>query len=185
MKSRAWIAIGLTLGLSLAPLASATVVLALDLGDLASLSPLVLTGEVNRIESTWNTERTKIYTRVWISPDEVLKGPAQTGTLTLKLLGGQVGDTVALMPGAPRFETGERVLVFLEPRKDGDGHLTVGQYQGKFQIFVDPSTGQDRAVRDVPEPGVQLVGPGAGPDQAQSWSLDEVRRIVERVGGAQ
>lgn len=171
-------------GLFLAPLASATVVLALDLEDLTALSPLVVTGEVNRIESAWNADKTKIYTRVWISPQEVLKGPARSGTLMLKLLGGRVDDTIARMPGAPRFDLGERVLVFLEPRADGDGHLTIGQYQGKFRVFVDPATGRDRVVRAAAEPGVTLAGPGAGPDEGQSWSLDEVRRVVARVGGA-
>lgn len=168
----------------LAPLAVATVVVAMDIEDMAAVAPVVVVGEVNQVETGWNPDKTKIYTRVWITPDEVLKGPRKLGTVKLKLLGGRVGDVVARMAGAPRFESGERVLVFLEPRKDQDGFLTVGMYQGKYKVFRDPDTGEDLVLRDGPAPGVRIVGADAARGAEPALRLADVRAIVRETGGA-
>jgi hypothetical protein len=183
MNRRTCICLGV-LALLLAPLAGATVLLALELEDLAVMSPVVLVGEVNTVESGWNPDRTRIHTRVMITPLEVLKGPADLGTVKVKFLGGRVGDTVASLPGAPRFEAGERVLLFLEPRKDRDGYLPVGFYQGKFKVFTDPDTRREMLLRDGPGLGVKLVGGAADRKPETVKSLDEVREILRRVGGA-
>lgn len=183
MKRRTCLGIGV-LALLAASLAGATVLVALQVEDLVHMSPVVLVGEVNTVESGWNPQRTQIHTRVLITPIEVLKGPADLGTVKVKFLGGKVGDTVAHLPGAPRFEAGEKVLVFLEPRKDQDGYLPVGFYQGKYKVFTDPATKQEMLLRDGPELGVKLVG---GVDDRRPEgvkSLDEVRSILKRTGGA-
>ncbi len=169
--------------LLVASAASATVLLALEVEDLAIMSPVVLIGEVNTVESGWNPQKTRIHTRVLVTPIEVLKGPADLGTIKVKFLGGKAGDTVANLPGAPRFEAGEKVLLFLEPRKDRDGYLPVGFYQGKFKVYTDPGTKKEMLLRDLPELGVKLVGGATGRPEAVK-SLDEVRDILRRVGGA-
>lgn len=172
-----------SLALLLAPVAGATVLLALEVEDLAIMSPVVLVGEVNTVESGWNPDRTRIHTRVLVTPIEVLKGPADLGTVKVKFLGGNAGDTVSSLPGAPRFEAGEKVLLFLEPRKDRDGYLPVGFYQGKFKVFTDPDTRREMLLRDGPDLGVKLVGGAAGrPERVKT--LDEVRVILQRMGGA-
>jgi hypothetical protein len=163
---------------------SATVLLALDVEDLAVMSPVVLVGEVNTVESGWNSDRTKIHTRVQITPVEVMKGPSDLGTVTVKFLGGKVGDTVAHLPGVPRFEVGEKVLVFLEPREDKEGYLPVGFYQGKFKVFRDPDTRKEMLLRDGPDLGVKLVGGVYDQRPETVRILDEVRSILRRVGGA-
>jgi hypothetical protein len=165
--------------------ANATVLLDMDVEDLAAAAPLVVTGEVNQVRSEFNKDRTKIYTRILITPDEVLKGPAVGGVVTIKILGGQVGDLVAHMPGAPEFEVGERVLVFLEPRKDGDGHLTVGMCQGKFKLFIAPETGEEMALRQSPGPGVKLAGERSGKGIERAWKLQEIRDLLAGMEGAQ
>jgi hypothetical protein len=177
---RRWNAKGLAaLGLVmiLAGSAAATTVLQMEIEDMIPMAPLVLVGEVNQIESSYTADKTRIYTRVWISPTEVLKGPAQTGTVVVKTIGGQVGDTVAFLPGAPRFERGERVLVFLEPRQDGEGYLTIGFFQGKFKVFNDPKTGREMLLRDTPTQGVSVVARDANHFDSPARSLDEVRAL--------
>jgi hypothetical protein len=182
MSRRTCLGIGI-LALLMAPLAAATVLVALEVEDLAVMSPVVLVGEVNAVESGWNPGKTQIHTRVLITPLEVLKGPGDLGTVKVKFLGGQAGDTVARLPGAPRFEVGEKVLVFLEPRKDKDGYLPVGFYQGKYKVFTDPSTKKEMLLRDGPELGVKLVG-GVGASRPEAIkTLDEVRGILKRTGG--
>jgi hypothetical protein len=182
MNRRTWLGIGV-LALLMAPLAGATVLVALEVEELAAMSPVVLVGEVNAVESGWNPQRTRIHTRVLITPIEVLKGPADLGTVKVKFLGGQVGDTVAHLPGAPRFEVGEKVLVFLEPRQDKDGYLPVGFYQGKYKVFTDPATKKEMLLRDGPELGVKLVGGLDDRRPETVKTLDEVRGILERMGG--
>jgi hypothetical protein len=182
MSRRTCLVVGV-LALLMVPLAGATVLVALQVEDLAAMSPVVLVGEVNSVESGWNPPRTQIHTRVLISPIEVLKGPADLGTVKVKFLGGKVGDTVAQLPGAPRFEVGEKVLVFLEPRQDKDGYLPVGFYQGKYKLFTDPATKKEMLLRDGPDLGVKLVG-GLGDHRPEAIkTLDEVRVILKRMGG--
>ena len=183
MKRRKFLALAILL-LVMAPVAGATVLLALEVEDLAVMAPVVLVGKVNAVESGWNPDRTRIHTRVLITPIEVLKGPAELGTVKVKFLGGKAGDTVASLPGAPRFEVGEKVLVFLEPRKDKDGYLPVGFYQGKFKVFTDPDTKQEMLLRDGPDLGVKLVGGAADREPETVKTLDEVRDVLRRVGGA-
>ena len=172
--------LGLTVGLVLP--AAATVVLQLEIEDMIPMAPVVVIGEVNKVEASYNAEKTKIHTRAWITPTEILKGPAELGTVVVKTIGGQVGDTVARLPGAPSFVEGERVMVFLEPRKDKDGYLTVGLYQGKFKVFRDPATGKDMLLRDTPERGVSVVAKGANHFDAKVRSLDEVRALFAGGG---
>jgi hypothetical protein len=182
MNRRTCLCLGV-LALLVAPLAGATVLLALEVEDLAILSPVVLVGEVNAVESGWNPQKTRIHTHVLITPIEVLKGPADLGTVKVKFLGGKAGDTMASLPGAPRFEVGEKVLLFLEPRRDQDGYLPVGFYQGKFKVFTDPVTKGEMLLRDGPDLGVKLLG-GAADRPETVKTLDEVREVLRRMGGA-
>lgn len=182
MNRRTWLCIGV-LALLTAPLAGATVLVALQVEDLAVMSPVVIVGEVNAVKSGWNPEKTRIHTRVLITPTEVLKGPKDLGTVKVKFLGGQAGETVARLPGAPRFEVGEKVLVFLEPRQDKDGYLPVGFYQGKYKIFTDPATRREMLLRDGPDLGVKLVGGVVDQPPEAVRTLDEVRSILKRMGG--
>lgn len=162
--------------------ASATTVMHMEVEDMAPMAAVVLIGEVNQVQASWNAEKTKIHTRVLISPTEVLKGDKGLGTVLVKTIGGQVGNTVAEVSGAPKFVVGERVLVFLEPRKDGDGYLTLGFYQGKFKVFNDPASGREMIVRDVPARGVSALAKTASTPINQVRSLDDVRALLS--GGA-
>ncbi len=174
------VVLGLTLALALP--AAATVVMQLEIEDMIPMSPVVVIGEVNKVEASFNADKTKIHTRAWITPTEILKGQKDLGTIVVKTIGGQVGDTVAVLPGAPRFEQGERVMLFLEPRKDGDGYLTIGFYQGKFKIFRDPATGKDMLLRDTPERGVSVIAKGANHYDTKVRSLAEVRALFAGGG---
>jgi len=166
------------------PAAKATTMLSFQIEDMAKLAPIVIIGEVNQVYSSFNADKTKIHTRAMISPIEILKGPADLGTVTVKIIGGQVDGKVATLPGAPKFEVGEKVLVFLEPREDGDGYLTLGFFQGKYTVFKDPKTGRDMLMRDEPGQGVKLLG-GQGSHKFESArSLDEVRAVIRKLGGA-
>ncbi len=162
----------------------ATVLEPLRIEDLARLAPLVVIGEVNQVQAELNASKTKIYTRVLVTPSEVLKGSRDIGVVTIKTIGGKLADKVALIPGAPQFEPGERVLVFLEPRKDGDGYNTLGLYLGKFSVVKDPQSGEDILFRPKPAPGVMIRQAGLDFSLDDTKTLAAVRQIVKRAGGA-
>jgi hypothetical protein len=166
----------------LSGLATATVVVRLEIEELAPLSDLVVVGKVTKIESTWNQEQTKIYTKVWIQTEEVLKGPNQLEPVLVKTLGGEVDGVNANFVGAPSFVRGERVLLFLELRTDGEGYLTVGMYQGKYRLVSDPRTGEIQAVRPPPGVGVSAIGLSGEVNGADIRALAEVRDLFQ--GGA-
>ena len=51
------------------------------------------------------------------------------------------------MDGAPRFQPGEEVILFLERTRAGDFSVT-SWVQGTFRIHRDPSTGQGSVTQD-------------------------------------
>ncbi len=164
--------------------AHATIILDLTIEQMTEAAPLVLVGEVRGIHVDHNRSRTKIYTWISVAPTEVLKGSAPGELVTVKIIGGQVGNTVAELRGTPRFRRGERVLLFLEPRKDGDGYLTIGMFMGKFSLFEDAETGALLVSRPAPGPGVMLAGPDHGGARETVLPLRDVRDIVTRIGDA-
>ena len=184
MKRRTWLWCVGALALMAAPVAQATTVIDLQVEDLAVVAPVVVVGEVNQVASNWNADGTRVYTEVTVTSSEVLKGKI-AASFTIKTIGGVVDGQKAALAGAPRFQEGERVLLFLEPREDGTGYLTLGLYQGKFQVFKDPRTGQDLVLRDGPEHGVQVVTQVGIAGIERVRSLDEVRALVQKAGGAQ
>ncbi len=105
--------------------------------DMAKQARNIVVGKVTKVKSKWNGDRTQIYTLVSISVDQYIKGKLPRKTITLKQLGGTVGDAVLWVADAPRFTAGEEVLVFIRP-----GLVpVVGMSNGKLSID-DDSTGR-------------------------------------------
>ena len=131
-------------------LVSATVIVPLSESDLTQQATAVVVGTVDAIESYWDSQAEQIFTRVTISPHEVLKGSLAPGPLTLKQHGGTVGNRQAWLDGSPQFTRGERVLLFLDAHTDGSAR-TAQLYLGKFSLFTDRDSGQEFAYRDHQE----------------------------------
>jgi len=172
----------LTLTLSLALPAAASVLLPLTVEDMAAKAELVLVGQVNQVRYE-EEDGSRLYTRVLITPEEMLKGQAKSPTVEVKFIGGRKGDLVAEMPGAPTFRAGEKVLVFLEPRQDRDGYLTLAMYLGKFEIVRDPQSGRELAVRGPKASGVSIVVDNHPVEKQDVMVLDDIRALVRKVGG--
>ena len=183
MKRAPWLA-GLTalvLAALVAAPASTTTLLRFDVEQMSAIASVIAVGEVEGVEAAWNNAHTKIYTRVAIKPTEVLKGGRDLGVLTVKMIGGRIGEDLARLPGTPAFERGERVLVFLEPRDDGDGYLIVGLFQGLFRLQKD-AQGDDLLTQDPQPEDVTIVEDGLSPKATEMLTLEDVRATV-RGGG--
>jgi len=161
--------------------ASTTILIHFDVEQLSAIAAVVAVGEVDGVEARWNPTHTKIYTRVSIKPTEMLKGGRDLDVLTIKMIGGQIGQDMARLPGTPELVQGERVLVFLEPRDDGDGYLIVGLFQGLFRLRKG-AQGDDLLYQNPTPRGVTLIDSSSSPAATRMLTLTEVRAIVKGGG---
>ena len=114
------------------------------LRDLVSLADVIVAGQVLEVRPSWNAERSDISTTVILRVDRPLKGAA-AGEVRFRTPGGAVGDDWVWTTHAPRFEIGERALVFL--RVNGPRLPTVvGMEAGKRRVVAD-----DGGERILPE----------------------------------
>lgn len=110
--------------------------------ELTKQANIVFTGTVDDSRSEWNEDNTQIYTYVTFSVDELIKGVAPSKKVTIKQLGGTMGDITLYIVGAPGFEKGEEVLLFA----NDELIPVVGMSQGKFVIETEPATGRKMVV---------------------------------------
>ncbi len=111
-----------------------------NLGELTQLSEYILMGQVIALSDGFAGNVP--YTEVTIQVAESLKG-GQTGTYTFRQFGllkpRDMGDGRTFVgvspPGWPRFQQGEKVIVFLYKSAARTGlRTTVGLLQGKFNL---------------------------------------------------
>ncbi len=127
--------------------AAASTVVAMTLEQMSERAESIFLGRVTGTRTDWNAERTRIYTYVTFEVDRYLKGGTGSKVATVRLLGGRVGSYAAMVPGSPRFEVGEEVLLF----SAGSGAripTVLGLSLGKFTIVADPS-GEKILKRDI------------------------------------
>lgn len=128
-----------TLAVAIAAFAIARPALALvrPLGpeELLGRSRHVVSGEVVSLESyrgRFLDAGEAIFTDVTIRVLGAFQGGPFGGTVTVQVLGGRVGDDVEVCPDSPRYEVGERVLVFL---REHNGRLwNTGWHRGKLRL---------------------------------------------------
>ena len=142
-----------------ASIAAATSVPGLSFEQLTDRSDLVVTGEVARTWTDWDSEHKYIWTHYELTVSATHKG-ASAATVVLSEPGGVVGLQGMAIAGAVGYQPGEHVLVFLE--RMPNGYLrTTGWSQGKYSI--------DAAGRLRPEStvgGVELVSAPGKPAAA-------------------
>jgi len=119
----------------------ASVVRKLSEEEMTLLSESILIGRCTAIRSEWSEDGRKIFTYVTIVPQTFLKGDQIPQEITIKQLGGVVGDIVMRVEGSPVFEVDEEVLLFLKSGPNGS-YSVIGLSQGKFSIKTDPATGR-------------------------------------------
>jgi hypothetical protein len=140
-----------------ASLASATTIIPLSVEQLASKSSHVVRARSMQSWTQWNPQHTLIYTYTQFQVVKAFKG-APEQTITVKQIGGRVGDTVQKVAGVRHFTGGEEDILFLRPSEEHDGALVVtGLIQGNFQLYRAVS-GEIRATNGVPEVSTLQVG---------------------------
>lgn len=103
---------------------------------------VVATGVTSLVE---RNESGAIVTRSTLRIEEVLKGNRSAGEhLVLTERGGVLGERVTYIPGTPRYQPGERYLVFTEANRNGEP-VTYGMGLGQF--FFVPRAGRTLSIR--------------------------------------
>ena len=158
---RATVALAALLALlALAGPAGASVVVQLADADLTAGAEVIVRGRIVRITSHADASG-EISTYITLTLDEILKGAVWGSEITIRELGGTVGDRHTWASANPQFVLGEPVLLFMDQRDDGTLR-TYQFYMGKFTIVSDPGSGDQVALRAVP-PQVTVLGSADAP----------------------
>lgn len=158
-----------------------TIVLPSD-EQLIAKAPVIVDGTVLSSDAVDRDGR--IWTETVVSVARTIKGDPGTDTITVREIGGELGDRITRIFGTPEFEVGERVLLFLDPNPHG-GFRTVDLFAGKFSE-AKTSGGQRLWHRDDAAHDVTLLDAAFQPIEAQNIQRDAARFetfLHERLSG--
>lgn len=170
MKHSSWIGVFL-LALAVVAPASASTFIALDQRELVAQSDAIIQGRVLKVSSFWSPSGRLILTEVMVQVEEKILGDAP-GVVVLRTAGGTVGGYTVEAHGFPKFEVGERAILFLQ--NSSNVAEVTGYRQGQYQIVRDKS-GIEMAVPTL-GPGVRLLHRDGTPAAApKAMRLDEFK----------
>jgi hypothetical protein len=138
----------------------ASTFVAMTENELISQSDLVIQGEVINMRSHWSQSGRIIATDATVRVDEALIGDSPR-VIQVRTIGGQVNDFVVEAVGFPKFEMGEKVLLFLHQEPSDRSLRITGYQQGQFRI-VTRLDGVTLAVPQVDE-DASLLRPDGTP----------------------
>lgn len=147
------LAVLLLLVLSLTFSLPATLVPRMSLEEIVDASESIVHGTVVKTWPAWDDDHKYIWTHYEVQVADHLKG-VPSATIVISEPGGTVGDTALQVAGAPRYETGEEVVLFVA--RTPLGYLrTCGWGQGKFRVVRSGQSG--KATVRAGAKGMQLV----------------------------
>ena len=109
---------------------------------LSEKADVILTGKVTQQTSSWNENKTRIYTHATIQVEEFIKGNNGGSSVTVTYLGGEVGDIGEMYSHMPRFEKDENVLLFLKKETKTSDYKVLNGEDGKINLTTDSKTGE-------------------------------------------
>jgi hypothetical protein len=113
-----------------------------DIKNLSVGADVILTGKVTKQNSSWNKDKTRIYTDVTLEVEEYLKGNNSNKTLVVSTPGGEVGEVGELYSHMPRFSKDEEVLLFIKKDKKDLSYKVLNGEDGKMTLYTDKKTGE-------------------------------------------
>lgn len=121
-----------------------------ELNWLVQGSDAIVTGEVVRLESRWNEDRTRIYTFIYLNVSDSLKGhPGKE--IAIRKLGGTVGEMTMKITPDFEFYSGEKVLVFAKRFANDDLYHVTDWKNGKFTLGEEGAHNQVSGKIDTKE----------------------------------
>ncbi len=104
----------------------------LGIQKMSELATQVVAGTIEKMESTWNHDHSRIYTRVTMRVERVLSGQAGN-RIVFRIPGGTVGETTVMVSEMPHFRVGEDTVVFLRGTR-GRLPSVLGGVEGKMPL---------------------------------------------------
>jgi hypothetical protein len=155
--------------------AGATSVPRFTFEELTDRSEVIATGQIQRSWSDWDSSHHFIWTHYEMGVDKLFKGGRAT-TIVLSEPGGLVGGMGQTIAGSVRYQTGDKVFVFLE--RVPNGYLrTAGWSQGKYAIDAS-----GRLHAEASRAGVEMVDtPSASAATLSSLEGVSVAELGARV----
>src|SRR4030095_9519904 len=150
--------------------------------DLIIGARAIVRGKVLAVTCQLDDQTGRGFTYIRVRVREVLKRKVADREIFLKEHGGQTANRGSIIFGAPGFEKGERVLLYLDTWNDGS--LRVYQmFLGKFSIVPDPATGKQIVVRSTPDQNTSVIQSEpqkAGRVSTSRMELNAYREMVTR-----
>jgi hypothetical protein len=112
-----------------------------DVRQLARSADVVALGVCRSTESAWDKQHRFIETTIHFLPTRSFKGVA-TGPLTVKVLGGRVGEEGMTASHSTTMARGEEAVLFLRRSQFGSYFVVAGGPKGKLPVRRDVRTGQ-------------------------------------------
>jgi hypothetical protein len=166
----------------------ATVIVPIEFRELVTIAPVIVHGRVVDVRSDWVDGRRSVETFVTVEAEEYLKGDLGE-RLTIKVPGGQLGRYRTVFIGAPEFQDGDEVVLFLTGSAPSYPYI-IGLSQGAFRVVTDARSGRRMVTTPIvmgkggedPEPVVR------GAVSRKPLAIEAFRNVVRLVisqGGAQ
>lgn len=169
-----------SLALLLGASARATVLVPIDLNELAVSAHAVVYARIAEVRAVVTDDRRRVESIVVAEAIGYMKGDWGR-TIVFRVPGGQVGAYRTVMVGAPSFERGDEVVLFFGTRGPSLPYL-VGFSQGVYRVRVDERTGV-RMV--VPPPAVNTgVTVALKRGTRDPMALDAFAEQVRALGAA-
>jgi len=147
-----------------------------SLKELCIISSDIIIARTISVNSYSELDQKRIFTDIQLEVSDKIKGQFQKqAQLKLTFYGGTVNGITTIVVGAPHFSVGEQSLLFLlekqSARTGQNYHVVVGLSQGKFNIFTDELTNEEKVVRDQIAVPLQLEKNGSRLTLTNSQSI--------------
>jgi hypothetical protein len=131
------------------PAANSTTLARMSIAQMTQAAHLVVRARCLSNSTAWDAG--EIWTFTSFAIEETWKSAAGANPdryVSVRLLGGTVGNLTSTVSGVPRFVPGEEIVLFLEATTRGDFSI-VSWVQGTFRVRRDIRTNQEIAIQDT------------------------------------
>lgn len=155
----------------------ATVLVPIEFREMVGISTVIVHGRVADLRAEWMDGRRSVETLVTVAASEYLKGNLTADSIVVRVPGGQLGRYRTVFVGAPEFQAGDEVVLFLRANR------IVGLSQGAFRIVPDAQTGRPTVVSPIVIAANVDVRDSIvrGDSRRQPVSLDTFRDTIRQV----
>lgn len=143
--------------------------------DLVRDSAAVVQGQVLKVSSFWDPTGRIIMTEALVRVEEKILGEAPS-VVVVRTFSGTVGGFTVEAHGFPKFQPNERLLLYLEPERDGASRVA-GYQQGQFRIVRDQA-GVEYAVPAVDEGASLMTLDGRPAPPVKTVRLDALKASI-------